>query len=184
MVEAAEREGRLEPGDTIVEPTSGNTGIGPALVAAVKGYRLILCMPDDASSERRALLQHYGAEVADPCTQADEGCDRTREGDRGEQPALLHAAAVRQSRQPAGPSRRHRAGDPARHQQRDRCIRRGRRDGWDHHRRRRRAQARDSGRSRSSRSSRRRRRCSPVARRPRMRFAAHRRGLRARCARP
>ena len=63
MVEAAERDGRLRPGDTIVEPTSGNTGIGLALVAAVKGYRLILCMPDDASQERRALLAHYGAEV-------------------------------------------------------------------------------------------------------------------------
>ena len=63
MVEAAERDGRLRAGDTIVEPTSGNTGIGLALVAAVKGYRLILCMPDDASQERRALLAHYGAEV-------------------------------------------------------------------------------------------------------------------------
>ncbi|HTE56472.1 MAG TPA: cysteine synthase A [Kofleriaceae bacterium] len=63
MIEAAERDGRLRPGDTIVEPTSGNTGIGLALVAAVKGYRLILTMPDDASNERRALLLHYGAEV-------------------------------------------------------------------------------------------------------------------------
>ncbi len=63
MVEAAERDGRLQPGDTIVEPTSGNTGIGLALVAAVKGYRLILCMPDDASVERRELMTHYGAEV-------------------------------------------------------------------------------------------------------------------------
>jgi cysteine synthase A len=63
MIEAAERDGRLRAGDTIVEPTSGNTGIGLALVAAVKGYRLILCMPDDASAERRALLAHYGAQV-------------------------------------------------------------------------------------------------------------------------
>jgi len=63
MVEAAELAGKLRPGDTIVEPTSGNTGIGLALVAAVKGYRLILCMPDDASHERRALLEHFGAEV-------------------------------------------------------------------------------------------------------------------------
>ncbi len=63
MVEAAERDGRLQPGDTIVEPTSGNTGIGLALVAAVKGYRLILTMPDDASEERRAVMAHYGAEV-------------------------------------------------------------------------------------------------------------------------
>src|SRR5688572_2629848 len=63
MIEAAERDGRLKPGDTIVEPTSGNTGIGLALVAAVKGYRLILTMPDDASLERRTLMAHYGAEV-------------------------------------------------------------------------------------------------------------------------
>src|SRR5688572_30689534 len=63
MIEAAERAGRLAPGDTIVEPTTGNTGIGLALVAAVKGYRLILCMPDDAAVERRALMTQYGAEV-------------------------------------------------------------------------------------------------------------------------
>ncbi len=63
MIEAAEREGRLRPGDTIVEPTSGNTGIGLALVAAVKGYRLVITMPDDSSTERRSLLRRYGAQV-------------------------------------------------------------------------------------------------------------------------
>ena len=63
MVEAAEREGRLKPGDTIVEPTSGNTGIGLAMVAAVKGYRLIVTMPEDMSLARRDLLARYGAEV-------------------------------------------------------------------------------------------------------------------------
>ena len=61
MVEEAEASGRLKPGGTIVEPTSGNTGIGLAMVAAVKGYRLILVMPDSMSIERRRLMLAYGA---------------------------------------------------------------------------------------------------------------------------
>ena len=63
MVEDAERRGTLKPGGTIVEPTSGNTGIGLAMVAAVKGYRLILTMPDDMSVERQRLLARFGAEI-------------------------------------------------------------------------------------------------------------------------
>ncbi len=63
MIEAAEREGRLKPGGTIVEPTSGNTGIGLAMVGAAKGYRVILTMPEEYSVERVTLLRAYGAQV-------------------------------------------------------------------------------------------------------------------------
>src|SRR3989442_3336055 len=63
MLEAAEEQGRLKLGSTIVEPTSGNTGIGLAMAAAVKGYRLILTMPDDMSVERQRLLARFGAEL-------------------------------------------------------------------------------------------------------------------------
>lgn len=74
MVEAAEADGRLAPGGTIIEPTSGNTGIGLAMVAAVKGHRLVLVMPESMSVERRRLMQAYGAEfVLTPREQGMKG---------------------------------------------------------------------------------------------------------------
>ncbi len=71
MIEDAERDGRLRPGDTIIEPTSGNTGIGLAMVAAVKGYRSVFVMSEDMSAERVQILKAFGGEVI--LTPADKG---------------------------------------------------------------------------------------------------------------
>ena len=71
MIEAAERDGRLQPGGTIVEPTSGNTGVGLAIAAALKGYRCIFVMPDKMSQEKISMLRAYGAEVVITPTAVD-----------------------------------------------------------------------------------------------------------------
>jgi cysteine synthase A len=100
MIEDAEKRGAISPGDVIVEPTSGNTGIGIAMVAAVKGYRAVLVMPESMSVERRALLRHFGAELV--LTAAGGGmAGAVAEADRlGEQPGHFR---LRQFENPANP---------------------------------------------------------------------------------
>ena len=90
MVEEAEEEGILKPGDTIVEPTSGNTGIGLAMVAAAKGYRALLVMPETMSLERRNLLRAYGAElVLTPGPEGMKGAIRRAAEIKAENPAYF-----------------------------------------------------------------------------------------------
>ena len=98
MIEDAERSGALKPGGTIVEPTSGNTGIGLAMVAAVKGYPLILVMPDSMSVERRRLMLAYGAKFElTPREKGHEGlASPAPDGAVAEHARRLDAAAVRE----------------------------------------------------------------------------------------
>jgi cysteine synthase len=109
MVEAAEADGRLQPGDTILEPSSGNTGIGLALVCRVKGYRLRVVLPENVSEERRQLLEIFGAEVIpSPAEEGSNGAIRVaQELDKEGDAVLLHQYA-----NPANPEAHYRGTGP------------------------------------------------------------------------
>jgi cysteine synthase A len=100
MVDAAEQSGQLKPGGSIVEATSGNTGIALAAVGAARGYKVILTMPESMSKERRALLRAYGAElVLTPAPEGMKGAVSRSEAIAAETGAIL----VKQFENPAGP---------------------------------------------------------------------------------
>lgn len=105
MIETAEQDGCISPGDTVVEPTSGNTGIGLSLVCAVKGYKLILTMPDTMSLERRRLLGAYGAELV------------LTPGNQGMRGAIEKAEQIAESKECFMPQQFKNPANPAVHEQ-------------------------------------------------------------------
>lgn len=110
MIEKAELDGTLKPGATVIEPTSGNTGVGLALVSAVRGYRLVLVMPDTMSVERRALAAAYGAEIV--LTPGELGMRGAIEKANALRDATPGAVILQQFGNPANPDAHYRTTGP------------------------------------------------------------------------
>lgn len=110
MIEEAEGTGRLQPGATIIEPTSGNTGIGLAMAAAAKGYETILTLPETMSEERRKLLKAYGAKLV--LTAGDQGMAGAIEKAKELQASIPGAIILRQFENPANPAAHRRTTGP------------------------------------------------------------------------
>ena len=116
MINDAEQRGVIKPGATIIEPTSGNTGIGIAWVAAARGYHCVLVMPESVSMERRMVLRRLGAEVVlTPASGRMPGGDRESERAGSVYAWRVDAAAVRESGEPRDPPRDDSGGNLARH---------------------------------------------------------------------